>query len=206
MEGTWADVQRKSITLGYCILVLLNNANPSNLKWASIELLSNRSVGLKVKRANTIKTDEKLRLVNPASGKDKLRSFVDIDNARLKVEGSIISCRLGHRHEVEEDIYPTHFISFRGKSEFMYMDLPCDANLDTQEASANVLCLLIAATTTQQQMSWTWPDYLWGEYIVQHVLVLQSDESGIYTRVGLSEIDSRKGWFDDAEVAAVEII
>jgi hypothetical protein len=63
----------------------------------------------------------------------------------------------------------------------------------------------VGARSNEDIMTWT-VDSCPGPYIIQYALVLQSDAAGLYTRIGMSEHDRRKGWFEDAEVMAIEII
>lgn len=112
-----------------------------------------------------------------------------------------MSCALTHHLEVKSDIYLTHFFSFQGGTAIAYTDITCDTNW---AQDVGVTCLLVAAIKDVRLI--TWDDSRSGEYIIQYGLVLQFDETGVYRRTGMFEHDSRKGRFQDAEVATVEVI
>ena len=171
--------------------------------WASVELLSSTAKGLQTYHEKDIVIDKHFHATSPnKSSAHDVKSILGIEDAGLKIEGLVISCILTHRHEVKSDIYPTHLLSFRGGSEFAYTDITCD-DTDAQE-DVKVTCILLGERGSKYVMSWE-AESSPGQYIVQYALVLQSDASGLYNRIGLSEHDHRKGWFDDAEVASIEI-
>ncbi|PVH87653.1 HET-domain-containing protein [Cadophora sp. DSE1049] len=169
--------------------------------WASVELVSKRSFGLHTYRKN-LGIDEHFRSTSPTSSRREIKSILGIQEASLQIKGLVISCTLTHQHEVKSDIYPTHLLKFRGGIEFVYTDITCDNKAAQEEAE--VACLLVGATSNERIM--TWDDSCSGPYIIQYALVLQSDATGVYTRIGMSEHDRRKGWFDDAKVTIAKVL
>lgn len=72
------------------------------------------------------------------------------------------------------------------------------------QEEAEVVCLLIGRTSYDP--SRTWDDKSSGPYIGQYALVLETNTTGVYNRVGMSEHDSRKGWFKNAEAMMVNVL
>ena len=69
-----------------------------------------------------------------------------------------------------------------------------------------VLCLLVGMSDLDFDPIWERRYLFLDPYIVQYGLVLQKTSTGQYTRVGVFELDSQKGWFGDPKIQTVEII
>lgn len=79
--------------------------------WASCELLSSRSAGMSFFHDGMI-TDSQFQLLSSISSWRKNTTFLLLRDASLQVAGSVISCKLMHRHQQKLDVYPTHTINF----------------------------------------------------------------------------------------------
>ncbi|KAG9238717.1 heterokaryon incompatibility protein-domain-containing protein [Amylocarpus encephaloides] len=174
--------------------------------WASVELLSKRLGGLDTTSGKDLVIDKNFRSTNPQSSRREIKSILGIEDAGLQIEGLVISCTLtrGDGDELEFDTRPVHLLNFRGGVEFAYTDITCD-NKATEE-EVEVTCLLVGATSYEGHMFWEASSPSPGPYTTQYALVLQLHPDGVYTRVGISMHDDRKGWFDHAKMVPVKIL
>lgn len=76
--------------------------------------------------------------------------------------------------------------------------------MDQTGGCAQVDCLLVGQSSIETFRAFSTTAS--GRCIVQFALILQKLESGAYERIGLSELDSRRGWFKKARLECVEIV
>jgi len=135
-----------------------------------------------------------------------IRPILTREEAAIQVRGKTIAFSLHQRHETFWNGYPEPELAFQGEKSYLDLDVTCMTEDENVDDHLEVLCLLVGMSDFDFYPIWERRYLFLDPYIVQYGLVLQKTSTGQYTRVGVFELDSQKGWFGDPKIQTVEII